>query len=801
MTEHSSGALPTPKRRIWIEAALTFAAIAGVLSFYWESVDWHGGFLPHSDGYRLLVRGYLKGQLHLDAEPDPRLAALADPYDPVQNAPYRLADVSYFNNRYYLYFGSVPAVVLMAPYELVMRRDLPTGAATFVFASLGFLAACGVWLGLRARWFPRSGAWMAPLGVLVLGFSTHVLALVRRPDMWELAIAAGFAFTMLALFAVQRALVGRRPLQALLAAGVCVGLAVGSRPTCLFAAAMLLPPIWLAWRRPRAGAEWWRCALAAAAGLVVCGVAICVHNYARFGNPFEMGQHYQLSMTKVSTMRLYRLAYVAHNIGVYFFNLPGWTWNFPFVAATTDNSDIPGYFCTEEIVGIGVSLPLLWLGLFAPLAARIQGRPRGESAVLSLQIWSFAATFLPMVSFLLLFCAATERYMADFTPALGLLALGGALAVERWAQRGGWKRVALPVLFALGAVTVAMGALVSFDYHGRMLSRAQPERWPRWERTAQESLERIGVWTGQFTGPRVHKVHFKQQPIGTVETYWQSNDTAVAERILVEHQNDHQVRFGYVRGAAPARWGRPVKWEIEQTHTVELQLPSLYRAPHGIMRGLRSAEEFRERSCVVIWFSGTRALAEIVEPLGPGGVAGGRIGDNFSGTARHSRVRCFRSDEFPVSDSLTDPRGGTMRLRVMLPLTLAPEGEPLLALGVIYGSDVVFVRDAGAGATKFVFEHFGGATHESAPVQLARGQVHTIEITLPSSVSGSTFGNAATGEVRVRVNGSDVLRVTSECHSFRPSSEAVGSNPFGTTCARLFSGWLLEARWMSGMDP
>src|SRR5688572_9679064 len=139
-------------RRVSVERALTLGAMAAVLWFFHWSVDLQFGFeRGRTDAYGLLVRGYLKGQLHLDAVPDPRLKTLADPYDPAQNAPYRLPDASYFNERYYLYFGPVPAVVLMAPYELLTGRELPTGAATFVFAALGFLAACGVWLGIRAR--------------------------------------------------------------------------------------------------------------------------------------------------------------------------------------------------------------------------------------------------------------------------------------------------------------------------------------------------------------------------------------------------------------------------------------------------------------------------------------------------------------------------------------------------------------------------------------------------------------------------------------------------------------------------
>ena len=68
-------------------------------------------------------------------------------------------------------------------------------------------------------------------------------------------------------------------------------------------------------------------------------------------------------------------------------------------------------------------------------------------------------------------------------------------------------------------------------------------------------------------------------------------------------------RFAAVLG------GRPLTWAPNHTHTVDVQLPSLYGAPGGPMRALRAALEYRERSCAAVWFSGGRALGEIVGPL------------------------------------------------------------------------------------------------------------------------------------------------------------------------------------------
>ncbi len=78
----------------WSARGLAFAALALAVWFLHWTVAANGGFddWGEADYYQLLVRGWKKGQLHLDKAPAPELLALADPYDPAQNGPHRLGD-------------------------------------------------------------------------------------------------------------------------------------------------------------------------------------------------------------------------------------------------------------------------------------------------------------------------------------------------------------------------------------------------------------------------------------------------------------------------------------------------------------------------------------------------------------------------------------------------------------------------------------------------------------------------------------------------------------------------------------
>ena len=459
------------------------AALGAVVWFFHWTVKTSGGFHPpgEEDYYSFLVRGWRAGHLHLSKAPSPEMLALADPYDPAQNAAVRLADASYYKGRYYLYFSAAPAAVLLWPHVAITGRELGTTTAIFIFCTTGFLAASGLWLALRRRYFPASGWWTGPLVVLLLGTSTHVLVLMRRPLVWELPLSSGFAFSMLALVAVYRALHGRRPVAALALAGLCYGLAVASRPTCLFGAVLFVPVLWELRRTLGGGSRWWRCVIVVAAGIGACVIALLAHNYARFGNPLEFGINYQLSSAYEAKERHFSLRYAAHNAAIYFLHPGAWSGTFPFVAASSVPGGPPGYLgaWVEPICGLAVTFPFLWGVVALPLAWR--GRTQAEAGPLRAMLAAVGLFFAMVMAFYLTFYCATPRYMADFTPALMLLAGFAALGIERWAQERRWHKLAAPLLALAGLATIAAGLAVNLDYHSRSLSQLQPATWARLE--------------------------------------------------------------------------------------------------------------------------------------------------------------------------------------------------------------------------------------------------------------------------------------------------------------------------------
>jgi hypothetical protein len=181
------------------------------------------------DYFNLLSHGFLDGHAYMKCEVPDGLIKAEDPYDPAKRpAGVGLHDASYFKGKYYLYFGAAPVVTVFVPFRLLTGCDLPMPYVNWGFVSLGFLASAALFLQVRRRYFPGSRAWLAVVGLLVLAACAMLFAVLRRPSIWELPIAAGYAFAMNGLFfAVHGHFSQRDRLTWWVLAGISFGLAVG----------------------------------------------------------------------------------------------------------------------------------------------------------------------------------------------------------------------------------------------------------------------------------------------------------------------------------------------------------------------------------------------------------------------------------------------------------------------------------------------------------------------------------------------------------------------------------------------
>ncbi len=360
-------------------------------------------FVKESRGYyNLLTRGFMKSQLNLDVEADPMLATLQNPWDPAQRAGRGMHDATYYRGKYYLYFGITPVVVLFLPFRLLTGLFISESMASLVFALGGFMMTVALLRMVRVRYFPNAPIWLLLAGVMALGLSTMVPALLRRPSVWEVPIACGYACTMLAFGCLYQALHSPRRARWIAGASFTLGLAVGGRPVYVLGCIALLIPV-LYWARRDAGGRrgawraglWCRTLLAAVVPAASVGMALATYNYLRFGNPLEFGQTYQMAGDDVTKLQFFSWRYPLYGFQLYVLEPAAWSPYFPFVKVITPPPAPVGQLGIENPYGMLPNMPFVLLGFgILALSRRVC---RGD--FLPLLIFSgsvFLHTFLTM---------------------------------------------------------------------------------------------------------------------------------------------------------------------------------------------------------------------------------------------------------------------------------------------------------------------------------------------------------------------------------------------------------------------
>lgn len=429
---------------------------------------------PQLDGYyNFLAKGFLAGQLNLSVTPSPQLLALPDPYDPIANVSYRLHDAALFDGKYYLYFGPTPALLLFAPFRLITGLDFPQPLAIALFCSAGLLFAFLLLQYVANHLLPTPlPSWLVVGGMVAIGFCNVAPFLLRRPQMYEVAISCGYALVFAGLYTVVSGSLGIQPHNSRIALGsALIGLAGGARFPLLAGALALLilagQLLWKQWREPLLIRSATQVAFFAPLGL--CLLLLGWYNYARFGSWTEFGINYTLQGVSPKEYQFFNLQRLPYGFLYYVFVPVRWSPTFPF-AVLDPHSYLPppSFMYVEPVAGLLMNSPLLAILAVAPF---VLPRERKFRIV-------FLASILIGLVLLALYCISgvTMRYEVDFATFFTLPAL--LLWFKLWqdsSSRGRLDRwVAVLGFSTLLTISVASNLLISFTGYYDNLKTAQP---------------------------------------------------------------------------------------------------------------------------------------------------------------------------------------------------------------------------------------------------------------------------------------------------------------------------------------
>ncbi|MGA2580659.1 MAG: hypothetical protein ABSH24_32100 [Bryobacteraceae bacterium] len=532
----------------WRRRMAAIAVPAAVVAFYiWTAApagnpfEWTG---VKGGYYNLLTDGFLAHHLYLKVSPVPELLKLADPFDPVANARYRVHDMSLYQGKYYMYFGPVPVLTLFLPWRVVTRRALPEELAALIYVTAGYIFSLHLLsLLLRANGV-RPGRLLGGAAAATLGLGQYGAVVLRDPGVYGVAIASGYCFFAAGMYCFARLMLsGSSHWRLAAATGVLIGLTPGCRPQYALAALVLCLVYTLRLREARREAVWF------GAPMAICAALLLWYNFARFGNPLEFGTTYQLTAdasTRGVSLHLRNLA-----DGLYYLLLcPPRVWDqFPFL--------IPGYvrpnprMFVENAVGLIAISPLAAFGLALPLwIGRWVGRRRVTQPTGLILCALFGGAAAPLI-FISLTGFAVGRYLLDFSPALLVISLFGWLWCAT--QSGAWLRRGASAAIVAGSLwSTAAGAGLSLGFNDVFRDRN-----PRLFRTLAgwfgQNAESIRLPVDGLT--LTVGIRFPTQPGAIREGLLASGRPGAEDCLLVQYTGANRLRFGYEKAAVGEQLG------------------------------------------------------------------------------------------------------------------------------------------------------------------------------------------------------------------------------------------------------
>ena len=387
---------------------------------------WNGENAQWRDQYEVMAESILEGRLDIDCCECETLASLENPYDrkarqdagvdffhkDAEGNSHAHWDHAYYNGHLYMYFGVVPVFLAFLPYRIVTGQALTTYRATQLFAAIAIIGIFMLLYRISKTFFKKM-----PFSVYLLSsvaFSVmSVWYSAAEPALYCTPIIAAIALEIWSIYFFIWAVYGenKENKQILLAAiGALLGaLAFGCRPPIAIANIVVIPMLITFIKQRKFTVKVLGKLALAALPYIVIGVLLMMYNYARFDDPFEFGQAYQLTvadqsnysveLNKESILRLINEGFTS------FFSIKSFTLEFPYIS---------------NAGGVFFNFPILLLTVLIFRSSAVKNLK--EKKMLGVVIALIATVFIITAMDILWTPYLLERYHLDVYFLLGIAA-------------------------------------------------------------------------------------------------------------------------------------------------------------------------------------------------------------------------------------------------------------------------------------------------------------------------------------------------------------------------------------------
>lgn len=329
--------------------------------------------------YHKLVDSFKEGRLDItDNDVSEELEELENPYDLGARAGVTYKwDHAYYNGKYYVYFGVVPALTMYLPYNLITGKHLPNYAAVYILCILMMIGIMLLLWEVIKKWFKNIPFVIYLMLSVVFGAVSGIGYMIYKPDFYSVPILAGIVMGLFGLSfwlssknETAEKSTGETNIKIVpwrLAVGsACIALIAGCRPQMLIVIAFGVMLFWddVFKERTLLSKSSIQQTLALCIPFAVVAAGIMWYNFARFGSPFDFGANYNLTSNDM-THRGFVWGRAGLGLFSYLFQPLNIDAVFPFLHDFKANTTYQGLTLTENMLGgVFFLFPILLFGAY-----------------------------------------------------------------------------------------------------------------------------------------------------------------------------------------------------------------------------------------------------------------------------------------------------------------------------------------------------------------------------------------------------------------------------------------------------
>lgn len=380
-------------------------------------------------------------------------------------------DCSYFNGNMYMYFGILPALILLVPIKLITNNFLYIEFGTFIFLATSAIFTVKLFAEIIYRYFKKVPFYLVVLLCTFVLFNNKILWVMSRPWTYEFVISAGYCFVMIGMYEFFKYLrLNRTPY--LFLACLFMALSVACRPTCLFASLFIIIKISYDLvkniQNKTVNVNYMIKLIICLLPYVIVGVSLMAYNYIRFGNIFEFGANYQISVTDFRYFG-FNINRVIIGIITFLCSPIKFCLDFPFVFSENFMPEYMGFYYSQPIGGGYLTTSIIGIIiLFIPwLWKKIKEHNKEMRFIIAGSI---------VISFCLIIletnkCGSLGRYMMDFAWMINIAVVLLILLLYSNIKEGNNKILFIKVLMLLIVISCVINTLLIFSNEGHLLKK------------------------------------------------------------------------------------------------------------------------------------------------------------------------------------------------------------------------------------------------------------------------------------------------------------------------------------------